>query len=377
MIDRVAEQVADIIANASDEVIAVIARRLEDLGEPGAMRAYERRDLEEIERILRERTDEAVNELINGAGLIADANDQWASQYYNAAGVSYGGWESDPLFRGLINQAMPDINLSSTSAFILSGNVHTIASAYTTIVNQAATGVVMGQGLYKQHRRAIRELTRSGLRTVTYEPGSHAEKLASKGILSVKYPSGRTLRADTALSMNISDAFRQTMSQIREEQGRQFGADGVEVSAHALCAPDHVDIQGRQYTHEEFRKMNDSLARRIGTCNCRHITFPVILGVSQPPNEELLNKYKELSEQEVEWTGLGGGKMSATRYDATQYQRQLETSLRTKKSEARTFAAMGDDEAARRANTQARALQKSYREISAEMGLKYRPDRAR
>ena len=37
--------------------------------------------------------------------------------------------------------------------------------------------------------------------------------------------------------------------------GQKFGADGVELSAHAICAPDHLAVQGRQFSNEEFDKM--------------------------------------------------------------------------------------------------------------------------
>lgn len=34
----------------------------------------------------------------------------------------------------------------------------------------------------------------------------------------------------------------------------QLGADGVEISAHGFCAPDHEDIQGKQMTKAEYAK---------------------------------------------------------------------------------------------------------------------------
>ena len=42
-----------------------------------------------------------------------------------------------------------------------------------------------------------------------------------------------------------------------------IGADGWEISAHPAPAPDHALYQGRQYSKEEYDRINNSLARKI------------------------------------------------------------------------------------------------------------------
>ena len=41
--------------------------------------------------------------------------------------------------------------------------------------------------------------------------------------------------------------------------GQRFGSDGVEISAHAISAPDHLPVQGRQFSNEEFCKMQNGM----------------------------------------------------------------------------------------------------------------------
>lgn len=389
-LEQLAARIAVIMQEMSDEAIAVICRRLAEVGELSPTDAYtlarlaESKDLAEINAIIQRYTELADAELKAVYETLATINDDWAKVYYNAAGVQYQGWAANPMTRATVyhayaTQASGIINLSRTSAFSYAGTVKTVGAAYTEAVNKAVLAVTTGTQDYRRAiSKTIRELSQSGLRAVSYSPGSRAEQLAARGILSVEYPSGRTLRLDSAVRMNTMDGFRGTMNTLREQQGREFGADGYEVSAHALCAPDHLPVQGRQYTYAEYDEMNGNLQRPIGTMNCKHVHFPVIVGVSPDTySDAQLKAMAEYSDHEVTWNGLSGKEMTGTRYDATQYQRQLEASLRTKKSEAKAYAEAGDDTEARRCRSQARALQVEYRIISEQMGLATKPWRTR
>ena len=46
--------------------------------------------------------------------------------------------------------------------------------------------------------------------------------------------------------------------QISEQNHEDLGCDGWEISAHGGCAPDHEPIQGRQYSDEEYERINNS-----------------------------------------------------------------------------------------------------------------------
>lgn len=152
---------------------------------------------------------------------------------------------------------------------------------------------------------------------------------------------------------------------IQEEIGNQFGADGVEISAHFPCAEDHLDIQGQQYTKEEFEKLNSELMRPIGEYNCRHFVFSVILGVNEPSyTKNRLTRYKRYSLEKVSYKGK-----EYTKYEATQVQRQLETAIRKQKDRQIIARASGNDDEIRLAQQKISQLTTEYNNFSKSAGL--------
>ena len=66
-------------------------------------------------------------------------------------------------------------------------------------------------------------------------------KTAAQDGLRVKYPnSGLTRRLDSAVRQNVLDGVRAVNNDVLRQLGNEYGADGVEISAHALCATDHL-----------------------------------------------------------------------------------------------------------------------------------------
>lgn len=189
--------------------------------------------------------------------------------------------------------------------------------------------------------------------------------------LKVTYASGLTRRLDSAVRMNVLEGVRQVNNGIREKAGEEFGADGVEVSAHALCAKDHIDIQGKQFSKKEFELRNEELRRHISTCNCKHYTFPIILGISKPTyTDKELRQYRENSEKPV---NINGKEM--TKYQATQVQRNMETAIRKQKDKYIFADTMGDTEMTEKIKNNINQLQSQYNSISQQAGLSPKMDR--
>lgn len=189
--------------------------------------------------------------------------------------------------------------------------------------------------------------------------------------LKVTYASGLTRRLDSAVRMNVLEGVRQVNNGIREKAGEEFGADGVEVSAHALCAKDHIDIQGKQFSKKEFELRNEELRRHISTCNCKHYTFPIILGISKPTyTDKELRQYRENSEKPV---NINGKEM--TKYQATQVQRNMETAIRKQKDKYIFAYTMGDTEMAEKIKNNINQLQSQYNSISQQARLSPKMDR--
>lgn len=246
------------------------------------------------------------------------------------------------------------------NTFMNMSNTTVIFEPYRNLVDVAIDAVTNGIDSYNNiiHKQLTDSTLQSNLRN------------ADEG-LKVTYASGLTRRLDSAVRMNVLEGVRQVNNGIREKTGEEFGADGVEVSAHALCARDHIDIQGKQFTKKEFEMRNEELRRHISTCNCKHYTFPIILGISKPTyTKEELKQYKANSEKPV---NINGREM--TKYQATQAQRNMETAIRKQKDKYIFADTMGDTEMAEKIKNNINQLQSQYNSISQQAGLSPKMDR--
>ena len=197
-------------------------------------------------------------------------------------------------------------------------------------------------------------------------------KAAAREGLRVQYPnSGLTRRLDSAIRQNVLDGVRSLNQDVLRQVGKDFGADGVEISAHALCAQDHLPYQGRQFAQKDFDRLQNTLDRPFGMWNCKHTVFPIIIGISEPAHSESeLQMYAMNSNEEIT---IGGRTM--TRYEWTQHQRKLETAVRYQKDIAVAAKAAGDMIARREAQANINRINAEYDRISKAAGLIPRHDR--
>lgn len=188
-----------------------------------------------------------------------------------------------------------------------------------------------------------------------------AMKDAAVDNLKVKYPSGLTRRLDSAMRMNILDGIRAVNQDISYQLGKEFGADGVEISAHAMCAEDHLPYQGKQMSIKEFERLqNVVLDRPLGMWNCRHTWHYIILGVSVPQySQQELRDYRRNSSERITIDGE-----TKSRYEWTQEQRRIETAIRQQKDIAVAAKASGDMTARRECQYIIGELEKRYAKVS-------------
>lgn len=201
-----------------------------------------------------------------------------------------------------------------------------------------------------------------------------AMKSAAKDGLRVQYPnSGLSRRLDSAVRMNILDGVRAINQDVMRQVGNEFGADGIELSAHRLCAEDHLPYQGTQMSNKDFNRLqNVILDRPFGMWNCRHTWHPILLGVSPPSyTQKELAEYKQYSRERIEIDGI-----VKSRYEWTQEQRRIETAIRYQKDIAVAARASGDIVARRECAYMIRELDKYYQKISAAAGLREQKTRA-
>ena len=280
-------------------------------------------------------------------------------------------------------------NKNSRKAFrnnaYLQGQINSIkALTGGTFNNLANTTVVSKQ--YQQVIDTAIQAVMSG-QTDYYSAIRNQMNLAAEEGLSVTYASGLTRRLDSAVRMNVLDGIRQMGNATLDAAGEEFGADGYEITAHSLCAEDHIEIQGRQFAkgdnpvtvdgkiYPSYNQMNGMLKRKLTTCNCKHRRYPIILGISEPAyTDEELKQRTDASREPVTITvGYdkdGNAKTKViTRYEATQMQRNIETNIRRAKDRHILSEAAGDTVGTDIEKQRIRLLNRAYRQLSSEAGL--------
>ena len=227
-----------------------------------------------------------------------------------------------------------------------------VSSTYRDVIDRGIQAAHAGVEDYRSAmRRALREASADGLR--------------------VKYASGLTRRLDSAVRMNVLDGIHALNQANMDAIGSAFGADGVELSAHPMCAEDHLPYQGKQYSNAAFAELQDSLPRPIGMWNCRHIAYPILLGISPPAHSaQELEEYRRGSTEQIEIDGA-----THSRYEWTQVQRAIETAVRYKQDEITLAKAAGDDVLVRDARRKIRELDSYYSKISEAAGTPKRRER--
>ncbi len=229
-----------------------------------------------------------------------------------------------------------------------------IAKFYQKTIDKAITAAATGAEDYNTViKKAVREMANSGLR--------------------VQYEKGYTRRLDSAVRQNVLDGISYIAQETALATGKEFGADGVEISAHSPCAPDHVPYQGGQYSNAEFQRLQGELKRPIGEWNCNHIAYPILLGISKPANSKKeLAEMKRYSSEKITIDG-----QEYTRYECTQVQRKLETAIRYAREEKQLYQAVNDADLIRGATEKIRILSNKYVEVGKKAGLPTRAERMR
>lgn len=245
-------------------------------------------------------------------------------------------------------------NIVQTIGFVApNGRAEPLTRAYTDACDFAFQQAVTGAASCTE---AVRQATRN---------------LAEKGIRVIDYESGIHTSLEAAVRRNMLGGLGLMQEKVSQAAHDQLGCDGWEITAHANSAPDHEPIQGKQYPDGAYQALNGSLRRRIGTLNCGHAAFPILLGVNRPQyTPEELEKFRTDNEKGITVDGV-----HYTGYEATQTQRALERAIRKQKRRIMVDEAAGDQEKLGQDKTKLAVLHQRYREFSKAAGLRTQYER--
>ena len=328
-------------------------------------------DLEKASQLSRKDLEELLE-------IAAEENIEFANVYYEAKGMDKVSYKDSKQFQDIVKSVEKTtqgvfLNLSSTTAIKLlkdngEGYLKGIREAYEDVIDRCVLAVATGQTNYqKAMYDTIKQLANSGVRKIYYD---NVGKKRPDGTI-IKYPYSR--RLDSSVRQNILDGVRQVNIGIQEQVGKEFGADGVEVSHHVNCAPDHIHIDGQQFSKKKFEKINNNLTRPVASMNCRHFVFSIILGVSSPLyTKKQLEEDRKNNKKGFEYEGK-----HYTLYEGEQLQRKIELAVRQQKDLQIIAKASNDKDTISKAQSNITQLTQKYKELSKISGLPTKMDRMR
>lgn len=253
-----------------------------------------------------------------------------------------------------------------------------LRDTYNELLNTAFMNVGQGKETFDSAMsKILKEIGQSGLKTIQYE-------------------SGRSIRLDSAVRMHLQSRLRELHNENQKIIGDEFEADGVEISVHENPAPDHEDVQGRQFSNEEFEKLNSGQIakdykgkyytldhdgkngyRPISEMNCYHYIFSILLGVSDPEyTDKQLNQIKKKNDKGFElFDKRSGKKIKYTNYEGTQLQRNLERKIREQKDIQILAKESRNEQLMLESQKNITDLTKQYRDLSIKSGLPTKMER--
>lgn len=385
------DKIRDITLGIELAVFAVIAERLGKLEGQSWRDIYAvmPKDLAKIQDVIESGQRELLSASTDVLDGMAAANDTWMGYYYAVQGVEQTAFADNPALSAILKEKIgeaheairAEVNTSVLGVVTKDGEFKNLEETYKLLISDAASQMASGTIVFDNAVAEVtKTLTDSGLKvyypdkyTVREYTGKNTpvkivEKIREKPLVRNLYSS---------VTSNVMQSYRVAMVDMRMVQGEEFGADAVRVSAHALCAPDHMEYQGNIYTNEEFKEIQSTLPRQLVVGgNCAHTITPTIYDIAiREHDSAYINKLNRLSEKKVTFTGLSGKSLTMSRYEASQYQRNLENSIRKAKQTA--YLTELENKSTAALNAEATRLTSEYRRISKQTGLSTRTDRLR
>lgn len=248
-------------------------------------------------------------------------------------------------------------------------------------------GRVQFYGLRETYNRVLDEALLNvgqGKETFDSAMSNIMKEIGGSGLKTIQYESGRNIRLDSAVRMHLKGRLRELHNENQELFGKEFGSDGIEISTHSHPAIDHEKVQGRQFSNEEYEKLNNGLDakdytgkifnldhddkngyRPISEMNCYHYIFSIILGVSKPEYTE--KQLQQIIDDNNKGFELDGKHYS--NYEGTQLQRNLERKIREQKDIQILAKASGNNELVDESQQKITQLTQKYKELSDVSGL--------
>ena len=260
-IEKLIQPIINRQININNYVISIIAKRIKEIGEilPSDLYKLEAlmrsgNDAQKINKEIAILTNRQISDIKHIIREVALDSYLDMKRFYDYRMIPFIPFKENIELQKVVKSIAAQTsntyrNLSKSQAFMIRDLKNpkilrptSISDTYKTIIDEAVQANQTAGIDYKTAmRRSLRQLVNSGIRNVSYNTES-----------------GRvyTQRLDTAVRRNILDGIRAVNQGVQDETGKQFGADGVEITVHEYPAEDHAPVQGHQFTLEEYAKIS-------------------------------------------------------------------------------------------------------------------------
>lgn len=389
--DSMPEEVVKIFQELENYVIADICRRLRQEGyvtataeirissllNLGYSDAQVRRELTRILGI----SEEKLEEMYQQAAKESQRFDQEVYQQKGRPGVPLE--KNDRLQTEIKSQARKTSgdfkNFTGSMGFAVRQNgimvFRPVADTYQHILNRTQSEIISGINPLEAMKRAVKDLAKSGLRTVDYASGRHDQ-------------------LDVAVRRATVTGLHHVSNLVTDDDLDWFETPLVEISAHGGARDkgngfeNHKQWQGKvYYWRQKDRWGREDLAKKypdfvratgygnvagLGGANCRHSYRAFVHGISK--RQWSAKQLKTIDKPPFAYKGV-----IYTVYEATQRQRKLERMQRYYKRILVGYEAAGigtDDQDYQNAAIRLQIASREYKAFSAAAGLRRQPERA-
>ena len=309
----------------------------------------------------------------------AKKDQMFYKQFYDYRNKPFIPFEENQLLQrqtqalsNMVKNEMYNFTRNNVLGYTINGKFYNLKETYNQLLDTAFLNVGQGKETFDSAMtNIIKQIGGSGLKTLNYE-------------------SGRNIRLDSAIRMHLKGRLRELHNENQKIIGEEIDADGYEISVHQNPAIDHEKVQGRQFSIEEYEKLNNGLEakdykgntytldhdgkngyRPISEMNCYHYIFSIVLGVNNPEyTDKQLKEIINNNEKGFEFEGK-----HYTNYEGTQMQRNIERAIREQKDIQILAKESGNEELVSQSQEKIRILTRKYNELSKESGLPTKANR--
>ena len=370
-LERMPVEIERIMRELEERIMEDIVRRININGEITRSADWQiyrliqlGKSTEEIQKYIQQAlnlSDKEIDNLYEGAVQSGYARDK---TIYEQVGVEFIPFKENAELQQFIQASISQtksemINITQTLGFAIQmggKRVFTPLSEYLQrTLDQAVMEVATGTFDYNTTlKKVVAEMTKSGLRTVDYE-------------------TGWSNRIEVAARRALMTGVTQVTNKINEQNAKELGTDYFEVSWHATARPEHQKWQGRVYSRKELVEICGlgTVTGLLGA-NCYHSYYPFIPGISKRQwTDEQLDQMNAKENTPKKYNGK-----EYTTYEATQYQRKLETLMRKQRQDIKLLKSGGaTEDDLINAMAKYRATMAQYTAFSKQMGLPQQRER--